>query len=133
MHMTWSPPRELPGSKEQPSISSAVRGCCSAMSKTKLREETETYNTSGWAELYSSVMLCSACVRQSAPLDHQTTAVQKNIQSAYSEVGVRQGNVKPADGEELLSSPEAPHDEPGQLLWPPDPPDRPAQTPQSHC
>lgn len=100
------------------------------MSKTKLREETKRYSTYGWAELYSSVMLCSACIMQSASLDHQTTAVQKNIQGVYSEVDVRQGSVKPADGEELLSLPEALHGGPGQLLWPPDPPDRPARIPQ---
>lgn len=128
--MTQSAPWELPGGKEQSSISIAVRGCCTPMSKTKLREETNRYSTSGWAELHSSVTPCSARVMLSASLDHQTTAVQKNIQSVHGEVGVRQGTAKPADGEELLSSPEALHDEPGQLLWPPDPPDQPAQIPQ---
>lgn len=126
-HTTQSTPWELPGSKQQSSISTAVRGCCSAMSKTKLTQ----YVWLGWViQLsYALLSLCDA-VSTLGSSDYGST---KNIRNVYSEVGVRQGRVKPADGEELLSSPEALHDEPGQLLWPPDPPDRPAQIPQSRC
>lgn len=116
------------------SISIAVTGCCTPMSENKLGEKTNTVHLAGLS--YTSQLCFAQLVRCSQHPWIICSLWYKRISKGHvcrQQVSARQGSVKPADREELLSSPEAPHDEPGRLLWLPDPPDRPAQILQWHC
>lgn len=122
-----------PGTRSRFGISMAARGCWHSHVRKRAGGKDQT-NAAPLAGLSyaSAVKLCSAPEMRPASLAREFTAVHKNIESKCARTEgkgeARQRETGREGGrEEPLSSPEALRDEPGRLLWPPGPLDRPAR------